>query len=291
MVLLRAVAAAAHGITIAVNDGDRPLVYANDAFLRMTGYSSEEVLGRNCRFLQGQDTDPGHTAAIRDALDAGRDITVVLRNYRRDGSPFWNEVSLSAVPESTGRISYFIGTQIDVTDRVDSDRELRRLAFTDPVTGISNREHMTSRFEAVAMNAAAGSGAVMVFADLDGFHRVNEDYDVETGNLILSKVAERLSRLTEPGDVLARLDADQFVLLRPAPVRQCNQLAQQIIDAVNHVLAEPVTTAGVTIQVRADCGTAVYPDDGETAATLTRAARRAMEHHRSSTDTRPTSRT
>ena len=86
---------APQGMTIATNAADLPLVYANEAFLRMTGFSPSEILGRNCRFLQGQDTDPAQVALIKRALAAGESVTAVLRNHPRDGSAFWNRIAIS----------------------------------------------------------------------------------------------------------------------------------------------------------------------------------------------------
>jgi PAS domain S-box-containing protein len=121
-VLLRALAAtvAPEGITIASCSGDLPLVYANEAFLRMTGYQPGDILGRNCRFLQGPDTDAATLAVIHRALAAAEAVRVVLRNYRRDGSPFWNELSISPVRHATtGAVTHFIGTQTEVAPPVD----------------------------------------------------------------------------------------------------------------------------------------------------------------------------
>jgi PAS domain S-box-containing protein len=116
-VLRHAVAAtvAPQGMTIATNAADYPLVYANEAFLRMTGFSPNEILGRNCRFLQCPDTDPVQLAVIKRALTAGESVTAVLRNHRRDGSAFWNRIAISPVrdPESNA-ITHFIGTQTEV---------------------------------------------------------------------------------------------------------------------------------------------------------------------------------
>ena len=109
------VAGAGPGVTIAVNTGVRPFVYANDAFTATTGYPRSMVLGRNCRFLQGPDTDPRAIATLGQALRDGNDVSVVLRNYRKDGSQFWNEVSLSPLLGPTGQITHWVGTQIDVT--------------------------------------------------------------------------------------------------------------------------------------------------------------------------------
>lgn len=88
-VTLLAVGTAPPGITIAGNVPDQPLVYANEAFTDMTGYAVTEVLGRNCRFLQGAGTNPAYVARLSRAIHDGRDISVVLRNYRSDGALFW----------------------------------------------------------------------------------------------------------------------------------------------------------------------------------------------------------
>lgn len=112
--MLRAVAAAPPGITIAANSADLPLVYANEAFTDTTGYRIGDVLGRNCRFLQGADTDPRQVNAVGRALRSGQDISVVMRNYRSDGSAFWNEVSISPIRNRTDQITHYVGTQIEV---------------------------------------------------------------------------------------------------------------------------------------------------------------------------------
>ena len=108
-------------ISDALRDDD-PLVWVNGAFTRLTGYPAEEVLGRNCRFLQGADTDPVAVARIRTALDEQRAVATVIRNYRRDGTPFWNQVVISPVVDESGRVTHHIGIQVDVTDRVVAER-------------------------------------------------------------------------------------------------------------------------------------------------------------------------
>ncbi|MET0789167.1 MAG: SpoIIE family protein phosphatase [Cellulomonas sp.] len=112
-------------ISDALQPGE-PLVWVNAAFVRLTGYPADEVLGRNCRFLQGADTDPLVVARIRTALDEGRVSASVISNYRRDGSQFWNQVVISPVVDETGRVTHHIGIQADVTDRIDADRARAR---------------------------------------------------------------------------------------------------------------------------------------------------------------------
>src|SRR4051794_6486393 len=94
---------------------DDPIVYVNESFLSMTGYAADEILGRNCRFLQGADTDPARVDELRRAVRAQRPATVELRNYRRDGTPFWNEVHIAPVRDERGEVVRFVGVQVDVT--------------------------------------------------------------------------------------------------------------------------------------------------------------------------------
>lgn len=94
---------------------DCPIVYASDEFLAMTGYCREEVLGRNCRFLQGEDTDRETVAAVRDAIEQGKECTVRLLNYKKDGTPFWNMFSLAPVRGNDDKVQFFVGVQADVS--------------------------------------------------------------------------------------------------------------------------------------------------------------------------------
>lgn len=98
-------------------DSEMPIVLANRAFLELTQYSADEVVGRNCRFLQGPGTDPTTVQAIRVAINAGQEFTGELLNYRKDGSSFWNELHLSPLHDDEGRVVFYFGSQIDVTER------------------------------------------------------------------------------------------------------------------------------------------------------------------------------
>ncbi len=116
--------AASAGITISdCRLPDQPLVYANPAFSRMTGYTLAEVLGRNRRFLQGGDTAQPGLLALR----AGRDSAVLLQNYRKDGAPFWNELTVAPVRDAAGRLTHYIGIQTGVTARIAAEAALHRL--------------------------------------------------------------------------------------------------------------------------------------------------------------------
>lgn len=117
-----AIAAASNGIVI--SDAalpDYPMIYVNPAFLAMTGYTEEESVGHNCRFLQGPGTDPGAVRALREAIFEERRIQTLILNYRKDGTEFWNEITISPVRDAHGELTHFVGVQTDVTARQRSD--------------------------------------------------------------------------------------------------------------------------------------------------------------------------
>ena len=123
----RAVAASSNGIVITdPKVPDNPIVYVNPAFEEISGYSADEVLGHNCRFLQADDRDQPALDELREALTEGRECRVVLRNYRKDGTPFWNELYVSPVHDEDGRLTNFVGVQNDVTERrrIEEERDL-----------------------------------------------------------------------------------------------------------------------------------------------------------------------
>ena len=108
------------------NQADNPIVFANVAFLELTGYTTEEILGRNCRFLQGEDTDRDTVSAVRNAIEKRTDIAVELLNYRKDGSAFWNALFVSPVFDGEGKLLYFFASQLDVSRRRDAEDALRQ---------------------------------------------------------------------------------------------------------------------------------------------------------------------
>ena len=135
----RAMEGADVGITIAdAADPELPLVYVNDAFERITGYSSGEALGRNCRFLQGERTEQATVDRVREALDAEEPVSVEIRNYRRSGEPFWNALDIVPVTDGSGSVTHFLGFQADVTERRAREIDLERYgrvfqSIDDPV--------------------------------------------------------------------------------------------------------------------------------------------------------------
>ncbi|OAI16190.1 PAS sensor protein [Methylomonas koyamae] len=117
-----------NGVTLADPDlEDAPIIYANKAFERLTGYSRDEIIGHNCRFLQGADRDQDARFQIADAMQRHEAVEVTLRNYRKDGSLFHNRLKIVPLFDRKQRVIYYLGVQYDITRQVDADNEIKSL--------------------------------------------------------------------------------------------------------------------------------------------------------------------
>lgn len=123
----RAVSASTQGILITDNTlPENPITYVSPAFERLTGFSLQEALGRNCRFLQGKDTDPASVAVMRQTIKSQTSCNIEILNYRKDGTAFWNAVFISPIRDEAGRVTNFIGVQTDITERRKLEEQLRQ---------------------------------------------------------------------------------------------------------------------------------------------------------------------
>ena len=126
-----------HGVIF--SDAEQLITYANGSFCELTGYDRSEIVGRNCRFLQGPDTDPKQIAEIQHALEQQHDITLTLRNYRKNGQAFWNNLFLSPVRGHSGQVTHYVGSINDISERRDHENALAFHATHDVLTGLGNR--------------------------------------------------------------------------------------------------------------------------------------------------------
>jgi len=117
-----------NGITLADPDlEDMPLVYVNKAFLKMTGYTMEEVVGKNCRFMQGEDREQKERYKMQEAIKNKQSIEITFRNYRKNGELFFNHLEMSPLFDSSGKLLYYLGVQLDVTQKIHAEEEIKRL--------------------------------------------------------------------------------------------------------------------------------------------------------------------
>lgn len=127
-----------NGITLSDPDQeDNPIVYANKAFELITGYSKDETLGRNCRFLHDQEKDQQELQQIRDAIKSAKPVEVTLKNFRKNGEFFYNRLSITPLFDAEGHLIYFLGVQYDVTEQILAQQEIKKL--TDTLNALQNQ--------------------------------------------------------------------------------------------------------------------------------------------------------
>ncbi len=129
---------------------DNPIVECNDAFVALTGYSREEIVGHNCRFLSGADTEPWLTEMLRNGIRRRQPVMVEILNYKKGGMPFRNAVMVAPIFDAAGELEYFLGSQVEIADDIARANEARREAAHDRVTALSRRQRE------VLMHIAAG---------------------------------------------------------------------------------------------------------------------------------------
>ncbi|MCC5810610.1 MAG: EAL domain-containing protein [Ectothiorhodospiraceae bacterium] len=272
----RAIESSSNGIVICdMAQRDHPIIYVNPAFERMTGYSKREVLGRNCRFLQGEETDQPAIQDIREAVEQRREGHAVLRNYRRDGSVFWNELHVSPVRDETGGVTHFVGVQTDVSERKRFQAELAFQAGHDSLTRLPNRDMLLDRIEqAIAMAHRQRGMLAVLFIDLDKFKVFNDSEGHLVGDHMLQTVADRLRGALRETDTIARYGGDEFVMLCPGLRREEDAL--QIANTVVAAIAEPMDVDGRSMVITCSIGISLYPKDGENVVELLKHADLAM---------------
>ena len=193
--LKEAIACSSSGITIAdLTLPGQPLVFINKAFEKITGYSSEESMGKNCRFLQGDDREQPERTIIQQAIQKGEHCEVVFRNYRKDGSMFYNELYLAPITNSDGETTHFIGIQNDVTERMEFENERTQLMQRI----IQSNEELEEFAHFISHDLRAPLRGIHSLATLllEGQNTAKSSEDEEILNLMIYSV-ERMHNLIE----------------------------------------------------------------------------------------------
>ena len=262
----RAIAEAPVGITISDPDqGDNPLIYVNDAFVEMTGYPREKVLGENCRFLQGENTDAERVARIREAIDNEEPIAIELRNYRNDGTEFWNHLEIAPVRDDEGEVVNYVGFQQDVTERRQHQQQLETI---DRVLRHNLRNEMNvirGHAELIHSETSGevGQSAAKIIDRSDGLLETAEKERAITEVLLGDRSEEEV--IIEPAlqDIVSTVGSDypEATVRVECPegvtVRATENLKQALIEFVeNGIIHDDSDSPEVTITVSRSDGTA-----------------------------------
>ncbi|MES2129755.1 MAG: EAL domain-containing protein [Pseudomonadota bacterium] len=272
----RALEASVNGIVItSCENGSNAVEYANAAFTRITGYPHDEVIGRDCRYLQGADRSQEGLDALRHALRNDSEVNVVLRNYRKDGSLFWNQLRIAPVNDGDGRVTHHVGVLDDITHAMRYQAELEHKANHDALTGLPNRNLFNDRLEqSIAFAARYGHTLWVALIDLDNFKFVNDTLGHHIGDRLLQTVAQRLSSCLRECDTVARLGGDEFMLLLLGHPNAA--LAHRIVHNTLAALSAPVHIDSHELAVSCSIGVSSYPKDGRDSASLIQHADIAM---------------
>lgn len=261
---------------IVITDEEGGVIDVNPAFERSTEYSLEEVRGRNMGIVQsGRQDRSFYQQMWRSILETGN-WQGEIWNRRKSGDIYLEWISISVVHDDTGRVTNYVGVAVDISRMHHPKSELERMAHHDALTDLPNRLLLMSRLEHAIerFKRNAGVGAVL-FIDLDCFKQVNDTLGHKAGDDLLQAVAIRLKGRLREIDTLARLGGDEFVIVLdeiPEPDAAA-AIARELIDQLHTPFALP---SGNNVRIGGSVGIAVFPQDGECAATLIEHADRAL---------------
>jgi diguanylate cyclase (GGDEF)-like protein/PAS domain S-box-containing protein len=277
----RAIHSSVNAVVITCVEGsENHIEYVNPSFERMTGYELAEIKGRDPRFMRIEGVDTQEHERIREALARRESVHVVLRNAKKSGEMFWNDLRIDPVVNADGEVTHFVAVLDDITEARHYERRLHHLAHHDPLTGLANRTLLQERLKhAIAFARRKRMVGALAFLDLDNFKHINDNLGHEAGDTVLREIAERLRANMRERDTVARVGGDEFVLVI------CDQTSPaqvaDLIERVRRSVGTPVQVDGREIVVGASIGVAVFPRDADTVDKVMRAADSAMYHAKS----------
>jgi diguanylate cyclase (GGDEF)-like protein/PAS domain S-box-containing protein len=216
-------------VLVDAQNPERPVIYANPGFEALTGYSSAELLGRNLRFLQGDDREQDGRHRLREALARGESCRVLLRNYRKDGTVFWNEMTVSPLLDADGRVTHYAGHHRDAGERLRIDPKLARDSLSgahqptavairdDRLTGLFTLPYLEELLKRDWSVAQREKRSMAVFAiDIDALDLYNTTFGRAAGDSAIRRVAHVVSGcLRRSSDVTARIDGGSLIAFAP----------------------------------------------------------------------------
>lgn len=262
-------------VSVLITNPEGKIEYVNPKYEQITGYASNEAIGRDLGFTLLNQTSADAMAAMRHSISNAQEWRGEFCSIRRDGQVFWEFVSLSPLRNDTGDLTHFVIIKEDITVRRSYEERLLRQAHYDDLTGLANRvlmlEHLNVALESSARNHRQ---TAMMCIDLDRFKNVNDSLGHSCGDDVLKESAGRLSGCIRNGDILARMGGDEFIIILPdiSTPKEAEKVAEKIIAA----FAQPFFIGGKEYFVTASIGVALSPKDGRSANLIQRNADLAM---------------
>ncbi|WP_051933456.1 bifunctional diguanylate cyclase/phosphodiesterase [Massilia sp. BSC265] len=258
-------------------EGEHRIEYVNPAFECITGYTLAEIKGLDPRFMAIPGCDEDERSRVRDALKRKESVRAVLRNTRKNGEVFWNDLRIDPVSNGDGEITHFVGVINDITEARHYERRLHHLAHHDPLTGLANRTLLQDRLrQAIDWAQRDGFMVALAFLDLDNFKHINDNFGHDAGDTVLREVALRLRESMREDDTIARMGGDEFVLVICNPAS--HEQVAELIERIRRSVMAPVRVKDQDILPGASIGVSLFPEDGDSPEKMMRAADAAMYH-------------
>jgi diguanylate cyclase (GGDEF)-like protein/PAS domain S-box-containing protein len=221
-----------------VTDAKGAILRVNRAFIDITGYTAEEVIGKSQRILQSKQYKTDFYAAMWADIRNHGVWSGEIWSRRKNGECYPERLTITTVKDVYGIVTNYVGTFIDITLSKAAADEIKYLAFYDPLTGLPNRRLLRDRLKsAIASSQRSGLKGALLFIDLDNFKTLNDSFGHDTGDLLLKKIAENLKHCLREGDTIARLGGDEFVVMLEDLNEHALEAAAQTTVIGNKILA------------------------------------------------------
>ncbi len=260
---------------VIVTDIDGVIEYVNPSFERVTGYTYEEAVGQTPALLSSDKHKKEFYQHMWETILSGESYTNIMINRRKDGSLYYEEKTITPIRDQTGRITHFVSTAKDISERMQVQERLQHMAHHDALTDLPNRNLFLDRLQQALIRARHHNRLVAVmFMDLDRFKNINDTLGHNTGDQLLLQLSERLKHSVRDGDTIARFGGDEFAILLD-DVDNENSIAA-VAQKLLQTLSEPFHVNSHELFITASIGIAIFPHDGEDPDTLLRNADVAM---------------
>jgi diguanylate cyclase (GGDEF)-like protein/PAS domain S-box-containing protein len=261
--------------SIIITDAQNKILFVNPAFEIVTGYSAEEVIGKNPRILQSGMHDIQFYEKMWNDLKQHGLWKGEIWNKRKDGELYLEWLTISVVKDRKGNVTNYVAIFSDITEHKRNMEQLTRLALYDPLTNVPNRYLLEKRLESIIrMSKKHNQSFALLFLDLDRFKNINDSLGHRVGDRLLKETAQRLKGLLRKQDTIARFGGDEFVIILPnlKHIREAVYMAEKIVES----LKRPFCFNHQEVYISTSIGISVYPYDGTDKETLIRMADRAM---------------